>query len=354
MNSNIKGSDYSPVSVSETMSSFSEVESNISLDENKDASSSPSACLILNHEFTFADGNVELQVSDQMFRVHEYQLNKFSGLVKLIQEARSIKANSTPNGRIRVTCHSNSTDVYNTLRIIYTSVVSGPPKFDTNTLISTLRIATVFNYPELREFAISSLEKSDIMPIDRIQLSDELSLPQWEKPAFTELCQRVEPISISEAQVLGIERLTHIARVRETEQRRQFLNNIIEPLKAQCLPKDVESKLDSEPQDSGVSLSIPDCNCRSSRSMGIIKCSIHGVAPQILGKYNSTLAERDDLLQRLKNLPSIINESIHRISKNETAPDSTLRYSEGGGEQYASIETELSSASWVRHVAKGT
>lgn len=103
----------------------------------------------------------------------------------------------------------------------------------------------MFNYPELREFAISSLEKSDLMPIDRIQLSDELSLPQWEKPAFTELCQRTEPISISEAQVLGVERLTHIARVREIEQRRQFLNNIIEPLKAQCLPKDMELKLDS-------------------------------------------------------------------------------------------------------------
>lgn len=35
MDSNTKGSDYSPISILETMSSFSEVESNISLDENK-------------------------------------------------------------------------------------------------------------------------------------------------------------------------------------------------------------------------------------------------------------------------------------------------------------------------------
>ena len=136
--------------------------------------------------------------------------------------------------------------IHDAAQLIYVfSVVSGPPKFDSSTLTSALRIATVFDYPELREFAISSLERADLAPIDRIQLSDELSLPQWEKPAFAELCQRKEPISIPEAQVLGIERFTQIARIREMEQHQQFMNSIIEPLKAQCLPKDVELKLGS-------------------------------------------------------------------------------------------------------------
>lgn len=117
------------------------------------------------------------------------------------------------------------------------SVVSGPAKFDTDTLESALRIATVFDYPGLRKFAISGLEKATLAPIDRIRLSDELLLPQWEKLAFAELCQRKDAVSLSEAQVLGIERFTQIARIREAEQCRRFLSN--------CLPKGLQSKLDS-------------------------------------------------------------------------------------------------------------
>ncbi|KAF8601546.1 hypothetical protein BDV93DRAFT_524715 [Ceratobasidium sp. AG-I] len=358
MESNTKRSEYSPVSVPETMSAFSEVDSNISLDENKDLSNSSSNCSTLNPEFAYADGNIELQTSEQSFWVHEYQLNKFSALAELIQEARRNGTNQVSNGRIHLICPSSGVDICNTLRVIYTSVVGGPPKFDTNTLTSALRIATVFGYPGLREFAISSLEEAALAPIDRIQLSDELLLPQWEKPAFAELCQRTEPISIPEAQVLGIERFTQIARIREMEQRRQFLNNIIEPLKVQCLPEDIESKLDSESQTETSSLSIPACNCSAEYNpyngrSTLHKCSLHDVAPQILNKYNLVLGERNDLLQRLKNLPSIINENIYRSPNSKTAPDSTIACSEGGGKRHVSIAEELGSASWIRHVGGG-
>ncbi|KAF8605114.1 hypothetical protein BDV93DRAFT_555061 [Ceratobasidium sp. AG-I] len=358
------------------MSAFSEVESNLSLGANKgmdqrplsdkcsnyssDTNNSPSTHSTLNPEFAFADGNIELQTSDQSFWVHEYQLNKFSGLAELFQEARRSGTNSYPNGRTRMTCDSSGVDICNTLRVIYASVVSGPPKFDTDTLTSALRVATVFGYPELREFAISSLEKANLAPIDRIRLSDEISLPQWEKPAFTELCQRKESISIPEAQVLGIERFTQIARIREMEQRRQFLNNVLEPLKAQCLPEDAQSKLDTESQGGAVPLSIPTCNCRpQSDSYGeytsvVIKCGLHSVAPRILNEYNSIMEERNGLLQRLKNLPSIINKNIYESSNNETSPSSTVSCLWGETERYVSIDEELGSASWIRHVGKGT
>ncbi|KAF8605116.1 hypothetical protein BDV93DRAFT_605605 [Ceratobasidium sp. AG-I] len=343
------------------MPAFSEAESNISLGENKDTNNSPSAHSTLNPEFAFADANIELQTSDQSFWVHEYQLNKFSGLVELIQEARRTGTNSTSSGRIRLTFDSSGVDICNTLRVIYASVVSGPPKFDTDILTSALRVATVFDYPELREFALSSLENANFAPIDRIRLSDELSLPQWEKPAFAELCQRKEPVSIPEAQVLGIERFTQIARIREMEQRRQFLDKIIEPLKARCLPDGVQSKLDNESQAGAVSFSILDCDCKAERgnSYGsytgkIIKCGIHDTAPQLLKEYNSIVRERNDLMKCLKNLPTMINKNIYRSYNAGTAPGSIMSRSEGEGEQYVSIDEELSSAAWIRHVGKGT
>lgn len=49
--------------------------------------------------------------------------------------------------------------------------------------------------------------------IERVELSDEFSLPEWEPAAFSELCHRVEAISPSEAQILGIERFAQVARI---------------------------------------------------------------------------------------------------------------------------------------------
>lgn len=97
----------------------------------------------------------------------------------------------------------------------------------------------MYNYPELREFAISGLEKAGLSAIERIRLSDELLLPSWEKPAFTELCKRSEAITPAEAQVLGVERFVHVARIREAEQRRQFADSLAESFSGHYFVKHV-------------------------------------------------------------------------------------------------------------------
>jgi hypothetical protein len=106
------------------------------------------------------------------------------------------------------------------------SFVSGraPPAFDAVTLISTLRVSTIYQNTDLRNFSISQLQSRFILsPIHRIALSDELSLPDWEAPAFVELCRRPEPISQKEASVLGMVRTVELARLREAEQRHQYV-----------------------------------------------------------------------------------------------------------------------------------
>ncbi|KDN49819.1 hypothetical protein RSAG8_01884, partial [Rhizoctonia solani AG-8 WAC10335] len=140
-------------------------------------------------EFAFPDGNVEIQTTDQTFWVHEYHLNKFAGFATLIQAAKS-SAISDPGRRIIVACDKKTKgeDICNTLKVIYASHIDGIPDFDSNTVTSALRIASTFDYPALRKFATSKLEGMNLSPIQRIQLSDEFSLPSWETPAFTELC----------------------------------------------------------------------------------------------------------------------------------------------------------------------
>ncbi|CAE6407495.1 unnamed protein product, partial [Rhizoctonia solani] len=211
-------------STSVTGTTVSNIESATSLNNKRSDTESVGAenqqSAPVHPEFAFFDDHIEIRTVDQTFWVHEYRLSKFTVFATLIQSAKSSGVSDT--GRVIVTCGEEirGEDIYNTLKVIYASHIDGIPDFDSSTMISTLRIASSFDYPALRKFAISKLEGMNLPAIQRIQLSDEFSLPTWETPAFTELCSRKEPVSQAEAEVLGIARFVEIARIRETERTR--------------------------------------------------------------------------------------------------------------------------------------
>jgi hypothetical protein len=102
-----------------------------------------------------------------------------------------------------------------------TSVIEGSLDFDPPTLTSALRIATAYDHPALRAFAISKLEKTSLSAIERIQIAREFNLTSWEAPAYVELCERDEAISVDEANILGVSAFVQVAKLREKEQRRK-------------------------------------------------------------------------------------------------------------------------------------
>lgn len=100
-------------------------------------------------------------------------------------------------------------------------MVDGPFEFDPPTLVSALRIATVYDHPNLRSFAIKHLENASLGAVERIHIAREFGLASWEGPAYIELCERDEAITKEEASVLGIDAFVHVAKIREVEQRRR-------------------------------------------------------------------------------------------------------------------------------------
>ncbi|KAG9079121.1 hypothetical protein FS749_008811 [Ceratobasidium sp. UAMH 11750] len=82
-------------------------------------------------------------------------------------------------------------------------------------LISALKLATTYDHPKLREFAITELGESYLGPADRIQLARTYSIPGWEAAALKELCERDEPITEGEANMIGLEEVVRVARIRE-------------------------------------------------------------------------------------------------------------------------------------------
>lgn len=100
-------------------------------------------------------------------------------------------------------------------------MLEGPFEFDYPVLLSALRIATAYDHPVLRAYAIGHLEKAELTAIERIKIAREFGMRSWEEPAYLELCARDEPITSEEASVLGMDSFVRLAGMREMEQRRR-------------------------------------------------------------------------------------------------------------------------------------
>ncbi|KAL5631374.1 hypothetical protein ACGC1H_007030 [Rhizoctonia solani] len=360
--SKVESVQGTPVSIRAMSSEFSDIESVVSLSDH--TSSGPNIVpenpksAPVHPEFAFPDGNIDIQTTEHTFWVHEYHLNKFSVFAALIQAATGSETALEPGCRIVITCEQKvkGVDVYNALKVIYASHIDGIPDFDSSIMTSTLRIASAFDYPALRKFAISKLEGMKLPAIQRIELSDEFSLPAWETPAFTELCSRKEPISQAEAEVLGMMRFVEIARIRETERTCCEVKLVSEDL-LQLIGNspggsvNTESMQDNLEYSSGHS-NLPKCNCRATTSnrnsyneyvdflstgpVTLIHCDIHKVAPQVLKEGQLLLKQRNELLGKLASVRSTVDQSLQH---GESPSDLKV---------LDSIRKELSKASWIR------
>ncbi|KAF8678408.1 hypothetical protein RHS04_05353 [Rhizoctonia solani] len=325
----------SPVSIRAVSSGFSDIESVVSLVDQKlpdEAVVAEDRKLAPVHpEFAFSDGTVEIQASERV-----------NLLAALIQRAKASNTNLEPGSRIVLVCEPKiqGADIFNTLKVIYASYIDGIPDFDSNIMISALRIASIFDYPNLRKFALSRLEGMSLSALHRIQLSDELLIPSWEMPAFVELCNRAEPITLTEADVLGMSRFVEIARIRETQKGHQ-----VTKLVNKALPKLLESSQSNNSsasestQDESGYLSgrsqLPECKCRVSAHNNKVKpCSIHSIACQVLEEGRALFKERNELLERVGTLRSSFGSLEQVISSSSS--------------EVLDIHAELSKAPWIR------
>ncbi|CAE6428247.1 unnamed protein product [Rhizoctonia solani] len=319
--------------------------------------------------------------SKSRFWVHEFLLSKFTKFTELIRQARDRREfTADPERRTIILIPSDGKvqceDLRNTFQVIYSSTDSvfgqTSPSSDEETLvsklISALRVATVFGNPGLRKFAVSQLEskQSYTTAISRIALSDELKLPSWELSAFTELCRRPEPISVEEANILGITRFVEIARIRESEQHRRYTDLIsgvtINPFlnRNGTLKKD---KLQTMADKTLEYTTLPQCDCRvrnqcscysdeltgpratrglfmhfdklqqaQASTSPVITCKIHRIAPSILSESRVLYGHLSSFVEKIAVLKNISTQ---------------MRGPLGNDEGY-SIGSELRRADWVR------
>lgn len=161
--------------------------------------------------FDLGDGDLHIAVNGATLETHKFLVKRFVGLKDRIE-----------NNTITLEPGEPGLEIFkNTFKILYASVVEGPFEFDHVTLTSALLLATKYQYPALRAFAITKLENAALSAVERIRLARDFGIPSWEEPAYLELCERDEALTMAEAGVLGLEAVVHLGRIREKEQRRR-------------------------------------------------------------------------------------------------------------------------------------
>ncbi|CAE6403723.1 unnamed protein product [Rhizoctonia solani] len=165
------------------------------------------------------DGDIELKVNNTIFKTHKHLLNDFNRLRETIKGMERYD-----NGPPCITVYRDERgveDFKNTFKVLYASLIKGPFEFDAPTLVSSLRIATAYNYPQLREFSIEKLGCSNLPAVQRIKLAREFELSSWGESAFQELVAREEPITKEEAREIGVDLFEEVARAREEMNRKK-------------------------------------------------------------------------------------------------------------------------------------
>ncbi|KAI6140400.1 hypothetical protein BKA82DRAFT_4178869 [Pisolithus tinctorius] len=80
---------------------------------------------------------------------------------------------------------------------------------------SVLKLSTAWSFEKLRQASIDALIESGIGAVDRVVLSQQYDIKGWLLPALNELAKRPEPITLEEANQMGVDIALKLASVRE-------------------------------------------------------------------------------------------------------------------------------------------
>ncbi|KAJ1311821.1 hypothetical protein OPQ81_010282 [Rhizoctonia solani] len=203
--------------------------------------------------FEPGDGDMHISVNGTRFETHRYLIKRFQGLKPLLDKQPpevSIQRDDVL-----------AEDFCEMFKVLYASIITGPFAFTAHTLVSALRVATMYEYQALQDYCVQRLEALELDAVKRIGIAREFDLPSWEGPAYHELGIREEPITRDEAKIIGLDVFVTIAEIREKEQRPRSLRGPPLPLpRGQPESNDAGSCMDDNASAMGPSFTGVELN----------------------------------------------------------------------------------------------
>ncbi|OCH86748.1 hypothetical protein OBBRIDRAFT_737453 [Obba rivulosa] len=185
------------------------------LTETDKACDSAKASSRRHPEFYIQDEMKVMEVGGCLFRVHRYILEQESEYMRQLF-VKDGESGSSDDAAI-ILADVTRQEFECLLRFLYHRTPDAHSSSPVGDLLALLSVATRLSYPKIRAHAIARLDACapPLDPIERIILAEKHGIEQWLLPAYVAVCQRCHPLEDAEAEVLGVQTATRIARVRE-------------------------------------------------------------------------------------------------------------------------------------------
>ncbi|KAH9006204.1 hypothetical protein EDB86DRAFT_2872300 [Lactarius hatsudake] len=164
-----------------------------------------------HNTYFFKDGNITFLVDGTLYCVHRFFFSRDSAyfstrLAQLGTRDHEALTTLVSLGDVE------REDFEALLSVIY------PKDFEEHSLSyrqwkSVLHLSTRWGFASIRKLALKSINPPT--PHDRLILARTYTVDQWVQPALTALCERAEPLSLTEALQMRMEDVVLVAAVRE-------------------------------------------------------------------------------------------------------------------------------------------
>ncbi|KAG8927849.1 hypothetical protein FRC02_007713, partial [Tulasnella sp. 418] len=186
---------------------------------SNDTATSPRECK--RHTYFYASPII-LLVEDTLYGVDKALLTQFQVFKDMFEAAgefnKDLTEGLTDDNPIQL--HGVTTfEMDSVLHVLDSKVPSRDasiPSMNAERWQAVLRLATMWDFAQLRSFAIQAIEDLKLGPVKMIVLAWESEVEKWLKPSYVELCTRTTPLTADEGKVLGLDLVIQLARIRET------------------------------------------------------------------------------------------------------------------------------------------
>ncbi|CAL1711783.1 unnamed protein product [Somion occarium] len=197
-----------------------------------DFNSSPA--LTRHEDYYFEDGNLIILVENTLFRVFRSTFTRHSATFSDLFDLPPANCEGTVEGSVDwnpiILSGILVVDFERLLWVLY------PPSYGIHKAstigewLSILDLATRWEFTSVRELAIRELQTLHVSPVDCIAICQKYDIANsWTLAAYVSLCERPEPLTMSEANQIGLETVVRIAEIRERLRSTNSLTNYRTP-----------------------------------------------------------------------------------------------------------------------------
>ncbi|KAG9312168.1 hypothetical protein JVU11DRAFT_7459 [Chiua virens] len=167
-----------------------------------------------HEDFYLRDGNICFMVENTVFRLHRYFFERESKYFQQLLNPTGAGEDGSPDSPY--TIRDVTSDEFAQLVWVWYNPGYSFSRKGKEHWLTVLRLATKWEFPEIRNLAIRQLERLDIEPVEKVfiykcyDVSSELLLP-----SYVSLCRRKSLPSPEEGRILTMETILRLASARE-------------------------------------------------------------------------------------------------------------------------------------------